>query len=531
MNDTDLSSSPEARRVDVKQAGGAEVGDPESAAPVRKNAGRGDAGRKDAVHGNTGQDTGRKDAGRANAGTVLLAVLVAGQFIAILDASIVNVAAPVMREDLHASGAGLQWMIAGYTIAYAMLLITGSRLGAIFGYGRAYLAGLGLFTLASLACGLATSTVELVAFRCVQGAGAALLVPQVLTLIQRRFEGRRRTAALGIYQTAIAGGAVVGQILGGVLVGADLFGTGWRPVFLVNVPLGVLLLVVGWRALGGDGPDAGERMGWRRLDVPGVLVLAPAMLALVVPLVMGHEQGWPLWGWLLLAAGVSGLGAFALVERSVAARGGSPLVPGAVLRSPGLLTSGVALLIAVGSYNGFLFTLALHLQSGLGDSPLRAGLTYVPCALGFAVSGLYWGRLPERLRAHMGYLGFALVAVSYVGMAASVHGGRDGGVALAAGLAGMGLGQGAVIGPLMGAALARVRPEQAGDASGVVVTLMQVGGVLGVATYGTAFLSVTDLGAKASAHAAVVTFAALAAVNVCAAVWAWLIVVRKRAAV
>ncbi|MYS84636.1 MFS transporter [Embleya scabrispora] len=506
MNDTDLMSGSDARREeDVERA---------ITAPGGAN---GETEHKQAK------------ARRGAASTVLLVVLVAGQFMAVLDASIVNVAAPVMRSDLHASGAGLQWIIAGYTIAYAMLLITGSRLGAIFGYGRAYLGGLGLFTLASLACGLASSTGELVVFRCLQGAGAALLVPQVLTLIQRRFEGRRRTAAMGLYQTAIAGGAVVGQILGGVLVSADLFGTGWRPVFLVNVPLGVLLLVVGWRALGGDGPDPGGRPGWGRLDVPGVLVLAPAMLALVVPLVMGHEQGWPVWGWVLLAAGVAGMGLFAVVERAVAARGGSPLVPGAVLRSPGLLSGGIALLIAVASYNGFLFTLALHLQSGLGDSPLRAGLTYVPCAIGFAVSGLWWGRLPERIRAHVGYLGFALVSVSYVGMAASVHGGREGGVALAVGLAAMGLGQGAVIGPLMASALGRVRAEHAGDASGVLVTLMQVGAVLGVATYGTTFLSATGVGAGASAHAAVVTFAALAVVNVCAAVWAWRVAAGRRA--
>ncbi|MYW04327.1 MFS transporter [Streptomyces sp. SID3343] len=464
-----------------------------------------------------------------SAGTLLLAVLVAGQFVAVLDASIVNVAAPDMRTDLHASGSGLQLVIAGYTIVYAMLLITGSRLGAIFGHGRAYLAGLGLFTASSLACGIAGSTAELVAFRCLQGAGAALLVPQVLTLIQRRFEGRRRTAALGLYQTAIAGGAVIGQILGGVLVSADLWGTGWRPVFLVNVPLGIGLLVIGWRALGGDEPDPGTGPSrWQRLDVPGVLMLAPAMLAVVVPLVMGHEQDWPVWGWVLLVAGLVGMGAFALVERWVAGRGGAPLVSGAVLRSPGLLPAGIALLLGVGSYNGFLFTLALHLQSGLGDSPLRAGLVYVPCAVGFAAGGMWWRRLPERLRAHVAYVAFALVALSYVALALSVRGGREAGFALALALGAMGLGQGAALGPMMGTALARVRPEDAGDASGVVVTLMQFGGVLGVATYGTLFLSTTGAGAGASAHATVLTFGALAVVNVVAGLWAWAFFGRRR---
>ncbi|MGW9212163.1 MFS transporter [Embleya sp. NPDC055664] len=525
MNDTDVKSGGGARHGDGERVTTPAAGVVGSTAPDEGGSRASTAReRRRAAKGS------REDGSRVGgAGTLLLVVLVAGQFMAVLDSSIVNVAAPVMRSDLHTSGAGLQWVIAGYTIVYAMLLITGSRLGAIFGFGRAYLAGLGLFTVASLACGLAGSTGELVAFRCLQGAGAALLVPQVLTLIQRRFEGRRRTAAMGLYQTAIAGGAVVGQIVGGVLVDADLWGTSWRPVFLVNVPLGVLLLAVGWRALGGDRPGPDERTGWGRLDVPGVLVLAPAMLALVVPLVMGHEQGWPVWGWLVLAAGLVAMGAFALVERRVSARGGSPLVPGAVLRSPGLLSGGIMLLVGVASYNGFLFTLALHLQSGLGDSPLRAGLTYVPCAIGFAVSGLWWGRLPERIRAHLGYLGFALVSVSYVGMAASVHGGRDGGVALAVGLAGMGLGQGAVLGPLMASALGRVRPEHAGDASGVLVTLMQFGGVVGVATFGTMFLSTTGAGAHASAHAAVLTFVVLAVVNLGVALWVGLGMVRRRA--
>ena len=451
--------------------------------------------------------------GAGRAGAALLAVLVAGQFIAILDVSIVNVAAPVMRSDLGASGAGLQWVVAGYTIAYAMLLITGSRLGGIFGFGRAYLAGVSLFTLASLACGLATSTAELIVFRCLQGTGAALLVPQVLTLIQRRFTGRRRTTALGLYQASVAGGAVLGQVLGGVLVGADVLGTGWRPVFLVNVPFGIAIVLIGRRELWGDRPEPVGGSAWGRLDMPGVAVLVPAMLALVVPLVMGHESGWPVWGWVLLAAGIAGLGVFAGVERRVARRGGSPLVPGVVVRSPGLVPAAVALLSAVGTWSAMLFVSSLHLQSGLGSSALRAGLTFVPCALGFGVSGLLWGRLPESVRSRAGHAGFLLVAVSLAGMAFVWREGDGGGVALQVALVGMGLGQGAVIGPLLGRALGRVRAEHAGDASGVVVTCMQLGGVLGLATYGTLYLSRTGSGANVSGDAIAVTLAVMAGVN------------------
>ncbi|HVU92437.1 MAG TPA: MFS transporter, partial [Jatrophihabitans sp.] len=218
----------------------------------------------------------------------ILTVLLLGQFMAILDVSIVNVAAPTLRADLHASGAGLQLSVAGYTITYAVLLITGARLGDRIGHGYAFRYGLVGFTLASLACGLAPNTGTLIAFRMVQGAGAALMMPQVMSLIQRTFDGTARARALSLYSAVIAGGAVVGQVLGGVIVSADLFGTGWRPVFLVNVPIGVALSLLAVRDLPAD---RGQRN--RGLDPAGVVTLSAAVLLLVVPLVLGHEEHWP----------------------------------------------------------------------------------------------------------------------------------------------------------------------------------------------------------------------------------------------
>ncbi|MEU2878032.1 MFS transporter, partial [Streptomyces sp. NPDC007070] len=187
--------------------------------------------------------------------------MLAAQFMALLDVFIVNVAAPTIGADLHASGGDLQLVIAGYTITYSVLLITGARLGDRFGPGRVHLAGLGLFTAASLACGLAQGATELIVFRLVQGAGAALMIPQVLGLIQRTFTGEARARALGAYSAVIAVGAAAGQIVGGVLVAADLFGTGWRPVFLVNVPVGAVLLVVGRRVLPRGAGAVGEGPG------------------------------------------------------------------------------------------------------------------------------------------------------------------------------------------------------------------------------------------------------------------------------
>src|SRR5579859_1620615 len=256
-----------------------------------------------------------------------LAVVLAGQFMAVLDASVVNVAAPSIHADLHTSGAGLQLVIAGYVITYAVLLVTGARLGDILGHRRMFLSGLALFTLASLGCGLAGSSGLLIALRFVQGAGAAAMIPQVLSLIQRSYSGAARARPMRLYAAVLAGGAVAGQVVGGVLVSADLFGSTWRPVFLLNVPIGAALFAAGLRSL-----PRGHGEPGRTLDLAGVATLTPAVLALLLPLVLGQSEHWPVWGWLCLAGSALLFGAFALVERYVAQRGGSPLIPGRLLR-------------------------------------------------------------------------------------------------------------------------------------------------------------------------------------------------------
>ena len=244
---------------------------------------------------------------RAPAGTgprpgVVLAVVLTGQLMAVLDTNIVNVAIPSMHADLHASGALLQLIVAGYTIAYAVLLITGARLGDILGHRRVFRAGVLLFTLASLGCGLAPTAGVLVGLRFAQGVGAAVMIPQVLSLLQRTYQAPGpRARAMSLYATVISGGAVLGQVVGGLLISADVFGLTWRSVFLVNVPIGVAVLLCT-----GMLPGARDMTG-RRLDLPGLLVLTPAVLAFVLPLVLGQPLGWPAWGWaLLLASVVSG---------------------------------------------------------------------------------------------------------------------------------------------------------------------------------------------------------------------------------
>jgi len=423
----------------------------------------------------------------------LLTIILTGQFMAILDVSVVNVAAPTIRFDLHASGAGLQLVIAGYTIAYAMLLITGARLGDLLGHRAAFQGGLAVFTASSLACGLAGTTGLLIGFRFVQGAGAALMVPQVMSLIQRGFTGGARARALSVYGAVLAGGAVAGQVAGGLLVSADLFGTGWRPVFLVNVPIGLVLLAAGVRTLPGDRGEKG-----RGLDLPGLAGLSVAVLLFVIPLVLGHEENWPLWGWLMLGGSVVLFAVFAALQR----RAASPLIAGRVAGAPGMRASLVTIFLCMCTYGGFLFALALHLQGGLGDSPLRAGLSFIPGAGGFALSSLNWRRVPARLHRARVPLGLVVAGLGYLGLAVFTSGGV--GLEVAMGVTGLGLG--ASFSPLLAVALTGVAVRDAADASGLLVMTNQLGQVVGVATFGTLFLGV----APPTGHAMTVTSGALA---------------------
>jgi MFS family permease len=444
-----------------------------------------------------------------------LAVVLAGQFMAVLDASVVNVAAPSIHAGLHTSGAGLQLVIAGYVITYAVLMVTGARLGDILGHRRMFLSGLVIFTLASLGCGLAGTTAVLVALRFVQGAGAAAMIPQVLSLIQRSYTGAARARPMRLYATVLAGGAVAGQVLGGVLVSADLLGSTWRPVFLLNVPIGVALFVAGLRSLPGGRGEPG-----RSLDLAGVATLTPAVLALVLPLVLGQSEHWPVWGWACLAGSALMFGIFTLVERGVAGRGGSPLIPSRLLRLPGVATGIVALFCVMAVFGGFFFALALHLQGGLGDSPMRAGLTFAPAGLAFAVVSLNWQRLPARWHLGLIVSGFAADAAGLLLLAGVFRGGGSGGWLLLVAVALAGAGMAAAFGPLMTGVVLRVPVGDAADATGVIVTVNQLALVIGVATFGTLYLNLAghlpphltaDGFRLLSAHAETVTCVVLAA--------------------
>ncbi|MFD6162039.1 MFS transporter [Nocardia sp. NPDC060256] len=426
----------------------------------------------------------------------ILAVILTGQFMAVLDASIVNVAIPSIRSSLHTSGAALQLIVAGYVIAYAVLLVTGARLGDRFSQRRMFIAGLALFTLASLVCGLAWNEISLIVFRFAQGVGAAAMVPQIMTLIQRNFTGNARAKALSVYSAIISGGMVAGQVLGGLIVSADIGGSSWRGVFLVNVRIGLALLVIAPRVL----PKVTQRFD-RKLDLAGLTMLTAAVLALVLPLVLGRELNWPVWSWISLGACVIAFAAFLGIERAVAARDGEPLFSHRVLAAPGLLLTAATLFVVMATFGGWMFVMAIHLQSTLGYSALHAGLMFIPLGVTFAIAGMNWERIPHRFHATMIPLGLVLAAASMVTIGALLRDGADVGPLALVLLALCGVGNGLAFSPLMTRTLAKVPMSLAADASGILVTNVQLGIVVGIASFGTLFLGLAGSTALSASHA------------------------------
>lgn len=438
------------------------------------------------------QRQGAPAAGRPGREWLMLGVLLLGQFMGLLDVYIVNVAMPTIGADLHASGASLQLVVGGYTVAYAMLLITGARLGDLYGRRRMYLAGAIGFTVSSLVCGLAPDAPVLVGARVTQGAAAAVMVPQIMSVIQMRFTGRARAKALSAYAVVLSVGSVAGLVLGGVLVSADLLGAGWRPVFLVNVPLGAALVAMVPRVLPADRPR-----GTRRLDLAGLALAMPAVVLVVLPLVLGRELGWPAWTFACIAAGAVLAVAFVMLQRRLAAGGGDPLLNLDVLRAPGMPSGLVTLSCLMVTYGGLLFGFTLHLQAGLGDSALRAGLSLIPMAVAFGLAGFYWRALPGRVHHLLSPLGLTLCVLGDLALAVAMRGGTQGSPLMWTALVVWGAGTGVAI-SLLAHSLVHVPQSQAADASGLLTTTMQLGQVVGVATFGTVFLS---LAGRSSAHA------------------------------
>ncbi|MEU6285214.1 MFS transporter [Streptomyces sp. NPDC047028] len=416
-----------------------------------------------------------------------LLTLLLGAALPMVDFFVVNVALPTIRHDLDASSATLEMVVSGYAVAYAVLLVLGGRLGDTYGRRRLFLWGVAGFGLTSLACGLAPGAWWLVGARVAQGAASAVLLPQVLATLHATTSGARRSRAIALYGSVGGVSVVLGQVLGGVLVAADPAGTGWRAVFLVNVPVVVAALACALRSV----PDSrAERPA--RADLAGTALLAAALTAVLLPLTEGRAAGWPLWSVLLLCAAPLPAAAFAVVERRGERSGGSPLLPPSLLASRevrrGLL---LGLPVFVG-FAGWMFVSAITLQQGLGYGALRAGLTLVPMGVAQFGASLLAPRAVRRLGGRSVTLA-ALVHIAGLSTvtATALFGPwpRLSPLVLAPGLVLCGVAQGLELPLYFRFLLAAVPARLAGAGSGLAATLQQSGLAVGVALLGSLFLA------------------------------------------
>jgi EmrB/QacA subfamily drug resistance transporter len=429
---------------------------------------------------------------RARAGRwAPLPIVLAGTFMVVLDFFIVNVALPSIDASLHTSSSALVWVAAGYGLTAAVFLITGGRLGDRYGRRRIFSLGLGLFTLASGVCGAASTPTMLVGARLVQGAAASLLMPNVLSILGVAYAGEDRPKALTAYAMVMGVAAAGGQLIGGALVQANVAGLGWRSCFLINIPIGIVALLLTPQLV----PESrAERRD--RVDAVGTALVTAGLTAIVLPLVEGRQYGWPTWTWIALGIAPVILTAFVFHQRALTRRGGAPLLELGLFRrrtvSAGLLTQ----MVFWCGQASFFLVLALYLQQGRGLSALHAGLvftilaaTYLTGSFGAPALTVRYGRRVLAAGALILATGHALLlaAVAAVGVHGSV-------TILVPGLMLIGLGMGLGIAPLTTIILSDIRPDQAGAASGMLSTMQQVGNAIGVAVISVVFFGALRAG-------------------------------------
>ncbi|WP_020519193.1 MFS transporter [Catelliglobosispora koreensis] len=422
--------------------------------------------------------------------TLALLVVLLGLLVDLLDITVVNVALPRIQEGIGIDAAAIQWVIAGYTLSFALMLITSARLGDLFGRKRIFVIGMAGFTIASMACGFSQTPGQLVAARIVQGAFGALMVPQVLSTIQVMYAPHERGRAFAILSGVFGIGTVGGPLLGAVLTEADFAGLSWRSIFLVNVPVGILAIITALIVV----PES-KPANAKRLDVPGVIILTAALFLLVYPLVQGRELGWPWWTFVSMAASLLVLALFVVHQRG---RKDSPLVPMTLFRfrsfDGGLLVS----IFFMGGVMPFFLLNTLYLQVGQGFPILKAGLTGIMWGIAVPLFGAVSSRVihPKLGRAGL-QLGLLLMmagmfilmwTISTVDTVTPWH--------MAPGLFIGGMGMGMSFPPIVSFTLHDVPVNDAGPASGVYNTVQQVGAVLGIAAGGVLFFSI--LGTQAA---------------------------------
>lgn len=417
-----------------------------------------------------------------------LACLLLGSFLSPLDFFIVNVAMPAMTTGLHASAADVQLVISGYAVVYAVFLITGGRLGDIYGRKTVFLAGLAGFALSSALCGLAWSPAALITARLLQGLAAAAMAPQALASVHALFPPRERGLALSIYGVTIGLSSIVGQLLGGALVGADIGGLGWRLIFLINVPIVIVAFAATLKLLRETRSEKRPR-----LDFGGVVLSCAALTFLVLPLVEGREHGWPLWSIAMLVVMPVFVDMFRRYELRLARLGGDPLVTMAFFRSPGMMR-GLGAIMTLYAVSAFFLVYAIYLQTGLGFTALEAGLGIIPYSIGFVTGSTFsplCGRWAGAASASAGFLlsaagavATAMVAAHYPAGVVPPWGYLGPGVAL------MGFGMGVSVPTMMRVIVERVEPSYAGLVGGLVNSALQVSAAIAIAVLGGLFFSI-----------------------------------------
>lgn len=426
--------------------------------------------------------------------TAAMVVLIVAGFMDLMDTTVVNVALPSMARDLPATAAQLQWIVGAYTLGLVGALVLGGRAGDLLGRRTVFLIGVVGFTLASLLAAVAPDAALLIAARAVQGVFAGAMVPQVLANVQVLYAPEERPAVFGLVGFITGTASVVGPVLSGWLVSSDAFGIGWRSVFAINVPVGVLLVVAAVLVV----PNSRSEHP-ARLDIVGAVLITAAVLCLVLPLIDGRQEGWPLWSWLVLAASPVLLVGFALwelrQERRVDDRGTVPLIPPHLFRDRSYVAGSVVNLAFQAGLVGFFLFFTIYLQSALGYSAMQSGLSWLGFSLGTLTGSLAAVRFVAQHGRALITIGALITAagVTWLVLVAAVPstaGGSPNGWDFVGGLVLAGLGMGLLIVPLFDVTLHAVPVADAGAASGALSTIQQIGGALGVAVIGAVFYAV-----------------------------------------
>ena len=411
-------------------------------------------------------------------------LLLLGNFMNLIDVSIVNVALPSIQADLHATAAQIEWVSAAYVLAFAAGLLPFGRFGDKFGRKRLFLWGIGLFTLASALCGFAQTMPMLIWSRALQGIGGAMMVPQVMAILHVMFPPEQKARAFALAGVVASLGAVTGPLLGGALITGDIAGLDWRPIFLVNLPVGIFVIGAGRRWIPAMSSDRRMRIDW-----PGIALFSLAVLLVVLPVIEGALLGWPWWCVAMLAAALPTAALFVWRQVRLARQGRAQLLPVALMRNGGFLSGVAMVMLHFSAIPGMFLVLAIYLQTGFGLDPMQSGLATAPFPLGIMLGSYVTGRFGIRwlsLRMAVG------VSIMLAGMIFLRHvAGHPPQVftpaTLIAPLALCGFGMGLTISPLFQSVLQSVPGHDAGAGSGAMQAFQQVGAATGIAVVSSLF--------------------------------------------